>query len=77
MSNRRLTQSMRQVLRNLIEGKPVQHGFMFTQVNNLDCTVSVLGGLRKRGLVTRKVDGTHEITPQGREALDQHNRSIN
>jgi predicted transcriptional regulator len=69
--NRRLTQPMRQVLRNLIDGQPIDRG-----VPKLDRTATVahtvLSALRKRGLVEQRRDCTFEITPQGREALSKH-----
>lgn len=63
----RLTQPMRQVLRNLADGKKPDHGLTVT---DLRPSTTVLGALRKRGLVTIKADATFEITATGRQALE-------
>jgi hypothetical protein len=74
--SKRLTRPMRQVLKNLIDGKPandgvVEHGMRF------DPTPTVLTCLRKRGYVAMARDTSHYITPQGREALTAHERATN
>lgn len=76
MSNRRLTQAMRQVLQNLIDGKPIN--YTPTPGSVLwDGSSAVASSLRKRGYVVLGNDAKYSITPQGREALAQHSRSIN
>lgn len=76
MSNRRLTQPMRQVLQNLIDGKPIGYAPNTDRVA-WDTSVTAATSLRKRGYVTLGADATYTITPHGREALAQHGRSIN
>lgn len=64
----RLTQPMRQVLQNLINGKPVGNGL--TTSNMRDVVIAtVTGTLRKRGYISMRPDTTFVITPQGRAAL--------
>lgn len=75
MSTKRLTQPMRQVLKNLIDGQPIAAGL--TVCNNRDVMVtSIAGALRKRGFLAMQADATYKITPQGRSAYEQSVRSV-
>lgn len=71
---KRLTQPMRQVLRNLADDKPIHTGLPVNDMRHI-VLATVLGSLRKRGLVTMRADATHQITQQGRDALEQSTRT--
>lgn len=68
---KRLTQPMRQVLRNLIDGRPVDDG-----LTRIDASTSpantVLNALLRRGLVRRRRDLSYEVTALGQAALAAH-----
>jgi hypothetical protein len=79
---RRLSQPMRTVLKNLIAGKPPESGLTLygasgTGRSKLAKTpaTTVLNALRKRGLVTLTSDANYKITPEGVTALEQAQRS--
>ncbi len=65
---------MRQVPRNLADDKPIHTGLPVNDMRHIVLT-TVLNSLRKRGLVTMRVDTTHQITQQGRDALEQSTRT--
>lgn len=62
----RLTQPMRFVLQNLVDGKPLATGLIAGHALN-----TVTGALRKRGFIAMKADTTFAVTPQGRAALNE------
>ncbi len=72
--SKRLTQPMRQVLQALSSG---QQPTTKTGAMQWDSSGTVLSALRKRGLVTMRPDTSYEITPIGRDVLEQANRSVN
>lgn len=76
MSKHRLTQTMRLVLRNLMDGKPISNGMPQTQQFNHVAANTAAAAMRKRGLTMLKPDATYTITPQGRQALQDHERGI-
>lgn len=67
---------MRQVLQNLVDGKPFNQVAPNSRVL-WDSSFSVVTSLRKRGFVLMGSDTNYTITPQGREALEMHKRSAN
>jgi predicted transcriptional regulator len=66
---------MRQVLQNLIDGQPIDAKIDMAPTFRLVAIRTVAGSLRKRGLVTMDSSMNYTITPQGREALEQHKRA--
>lgn len=73
---KRLTQPMRQVLRNLADGKPEQEGLVISDMRHI-VLATVLRSLRKQGYVAQRRDATHYITPRGRDALAQATVKVN
>ena len=73
---KRLTQPMRQVLRNLADGKPEHEGLAVNDMRHI-VLATVLRSLRKQGYAAQRRDATHYITPRGREALEQATQKVN
>lgn len=72
--SQRLTQPARQVLQNLIDGKPADAGLVLSHTGHKPIA-SVATSLRKRGFIQQRNDGGYVITTQGRQALDDHKRA--
>lgn len=73
---KRLTQPMRQVLRNLADEKPAHEGLVISDMRHIGLA-PVLRSLRKQGYVAQRRDATHYITSRGRDALAQATMKVN